>query len=98
MISTPQHLTSKTTDKTTDLRLFIHDTQDWHDLYSNHRTLDPHKFLYFYCKDAQNEWDQTSAAGYEGLSYSRPLEEIALFSLPWMQSELESLRLHLSTD
>ena len=83
--------------KPTDLRQFIDDTHDCHDLYSFHCTSDLKTFFDFYCKDNQTGWEQTPAVRYEVLDHNRPNNEISLLD-SWIQSESKSLRLRLEAD
>ena len=52
--------------------LSVHPTQEWHDLYQPENIADFKKFLDFYTKNVQNDWESTPKARISVLRYDQP--------------------------
>lgn len=80
------------------IRLFVHDSQEWHDLYSANRTKDLAKFFDFYLKGVQNGWEDTIPVRLSVLGFNQPNQVYSYPSLPWTQGDAKKLRLYLNAD
>ncbi|APA08970.1 hypothetical protein sscle_04g037400 [Sclerotinia sclerotiorum 1980 UF-70] len=74
--------------------LRIHPTQEWYDLYQEDSILDFKKFLDFYMKDIQNDWEQTPKVRVSVLRYNQdPIVNVPFFSWPVPEAVYRSLYL-----
>ncbi|KXJ86383.1 Alpha/Beta hydrolase protein [Microdochium bolleyi] len=79
--------------------LVVHDTQEWHDLYSTARSDDLARFFDFFMKDITNGWDKTPRVRQSLLGFNHPNEVRSADDLPWLEpGTTKALRLYLSAD
>ena len=75
-------------------RLRIHPTQEWHDLYDPDSITDFKKFLDFYTKDIQNDWQSTPKARISVIRYNdSPTFNLPFSSYPVPDTKYKTLHL-----
>ena len=81
------------------LRLSVHATQEWYDLYTEHRTNDLQKFFDRYLKNIQNGWENTPRVRYSFIQFNKEsLVNVPFPDLPWNLASATQRRLFLSAD
>ena len=79
------------------MRLTIHDTQEWFDLYSDQRIQDLDKFFSKYLKGEDNDWEQTPPVRVNFLGFNIPSSGYQHFvDLPWKLPDSKKSRLYLT--
>ncbi len=79
------------------IRLRIHPTQEWHDLYQPENIADFKKFLDFYTKGIQNDWESTPKARVSVIRYNNsPLMNLPFSDYPIPKTTYRTF--HLSED
>ncbi|KEF51222.1 uncharacterized protein A1O9_12725 [Exophiala aquamarina CBS 119918] len=74
--------------------LRLHPTQEWHDLYKPESNADFKKFLDFYTKGIENDWESTAKARISVLRYNEPpLYNLSFSTWPIPETQWRSLRL-----
>ncbi|KAI8651117.1 PepX-C domain-containing protein [Fusarium keratoplasticum] len=70
--------------------LRLHGTQEWHDLYQKDSVADFKKFLDFYMKGIQNDWESTPRVRATFLRYNQPpIENLPFSSWPVLEAKYE---------
>ena len=92
MVSSLVHVESLLT-----IRLRIHPTQEWHDLYQPENIADFKKFLDFHTKQIQNDWESTPKARISVIRYNdSPLMNLPFSDYPVPETKYKTL--YLSKD